>query len=85
MWFAALGDYRSDPWVVHFLARLLEGSPDVLALLGRNPFPEAPPRYVRAQVYEYRFATLAERRSTGDWWRRELKGSYLPVLWLRDH
>jgi len=83
MWFAALGDYQNDPWTVHFVARLLQGAPEVLALLAHNPFPQAPPRYIRALVYEYRFSTPAERRADGDWWRRELKGNYLPVLSLR--
>jgi predicted DCC family thiol-disulfide oxidoreductase YuxK len=83
MWFAALGDYRSDPWTVQLMGRLLQGSPDVLKLLGKNPFPGAPPRFVRAQLYEYRFTTAAERRATGDWWQREFKGAYLPVLSLR--
>ena len=82
MWFAALGTYQRNPWLVNFCFRLLEGSPDVLKLLGRNPFPAAPPRYVRAQLYDYHFTDLATRRKTGDWWRRELKGEYLPVLSL---
>lgn len=84
MWFAALGDYRSDPWTVQFMARLLAGSPDVLRLLGKNPFPGAPPHFVRAMLYEYRFTIPAERRASGNWWKRELKGSYLPPLSLRD-
>jgi len=65
------------------MVRLLEGSPDVLALMARNPFPAAPPRYVRAQVYDYRFTSLAERRATGNWWKREWKGIYLPAVSLR--
>lgn len=83
MWFAALGDYHSDPWILHFMARLLEGSPDVLRLLERNPFPNAPPRYLRAVVYQYNFTTPAERKLTGNWWRRELKGEYVPVISLQ--
>ena len=83
MWFAALSNYQANPWFVNFAVRLLEGSPDVLALVARNPFPSAPPRYVRARVYDYRFTNFAERRATGDWWRRELKGEYLPVVSLR--
>src|SRR5207302_9867869 len=27
MWFAALGDYRSNPWFVNFLVRLAQGAP----------------------------------------------------------
>jgi lipase maturation factor 1 len=84
MWFAALGSYQNDPWTLHFLAHLLQGTPEVLALMGKNPFAKAPPRYVRALLYEYRFTTLAERRATGDWWRRELNGMYVPPIALRD-
>ena len=84
MWFAALGDYRSDPWTVQLMVKLLQGSPEVLHLFANNPFPGSPPRYVRAMVYDYRFTTPAERRATGDWWQREWKGEYLPVLSLKD-
>jgi hypothetical protein len=84
MWFAALGDYQSDPWIVHFMGRLLEGSPEVLRMLADNPFPVAPPRYVRAMLYEYRFTTPAEKKATGDWWSRGLKGVYVPAVGLRD-
>jgi predicted DCC family thiol-disulfide oxidoreductase YuxK len=84
MWFAALGDYQSDPWTVQLMAKLLEGSPDVLGLLGKNPFPGSPPHFVRALLYEYRFTTPAERRATGDWWHRELRRTYLSSLALHD-
>src|SRR5208282_5184391 len=84
MWFAALGDYQSDPWIVRFMARLLQGSPEVLELLGRNPFPGGAPRYIRAQLYQYRFTTPAERKITGAWWSRELKGVYVPAVSLTN-
>jgi lipase maturation factor 1 len=84
MWFAALGDYRQNPWFINFSVRLLQGSPDVLHLLQRNPFPKAPPRYIRALVYEYHFTDMATRRKTGAWWRREQKGEYLPVISLSE-
>jgi predicted DCC family thiol-disulfide oxidoreductase YuxK len=84
MWFAALGNYQADPWILDFLTRLLEGQAEVLRLLGHNPFPDAPPRYVRALVYDYRFATPAERRASGDWWKREFRKSYVPQVSLRS-
>src|SRR5207248_6111478 len=80
MWFAALGDYRRYPWFIAFLARLLEDARPVLSLLRTNPFPAAPPRYVRATVYRYQFSDFATRRATGEWWRRERLGLYCPVL-----
>jgi lipase maturation factor 1 len=83
MWFAALSDYQHNPWFVDLCVRLLQGSAPTLALLERNPFPAAPPRYVRAQVYEYHFTGWAERRRTGAWWRRTPAGAYLPALSLR--
>ena len=64
MWFAALRSYRDYPWFLNFAARLLEGSSEVLGLLEKNPFP-GPPRYVRAQLYNYRFTDWAERSEKG--------------------
>jgi len=84
MWFAALGDYRQNPWFVDFCQRLLQGSPEVLALLEKNPFPDKPPRYIRAQLYDYYFTTADERRATGQWWKRRLIGQYFPPVSLPD-
>jgi hypothetical protein len=80
MWFAALG--RPPAWFPVLLTRLLEGSPDVLPLLGRSPFPDRPPRYVRALLYEYRMTDLETKRRTGAWWRRELVDTYFPTVSL---
>ena len=84
MWFAALGGYRENDWFVNFLYRLLKGSPAVEGLLGSNPFPGAPPRYVRALLYEYTFTDWPTRRATGAWWKRAPAGLYLPAVSLRD-
>lgn len=80
MWFAALSGPGRAPWLLAFLDRLLEGSPPVLRLLRANPFPDAPPRYVRARLWDYRFTTATERRKTGDWWSRSLLGDYGPPV-----
>ena len=80
MWFAALGSYRDNPWLVAFLFRLLEGSPEVESLLAQNPFGRAPPRYVRAVLYDYRFTDAATRRRTGAWWTREPIRLYVPAI-----
>jgi len=82
MWFAALGDIRQNPWFLYFCRRLLEGSPEVLALLRNTPFPKAPPKYLRALVYDYHFTDLSTRRRTGAWWKRELRGEYCPPISL---
>jgi len=84
MWFAALGSYPQNPWFESFCERLMQGSSPVLALLQRNPFPQHPPKYVRAEFYEYRFTTASERRSTGAWWHRQPVGEYLPPAQLNQ-
>ena len=84
MWFAALGRFEENPWFAAFLRRLLEGSPAVTRLLEKNPFPDRPPRYVRARAYDYRFTDASERRRTGAWWSREERGAYSPPLSLSD-
>jgi hypothetical protein len=83
MWFAALSNYRSTPWFSNFMVRLLQGSPDLLGLLAKNPFPSAPPKYIRALVFEYSFTDFATRHATGDWWQRTPRGLYFPATALR--
>ncbi len=80
MWFAALGTAQQNPWFVDFCQRLLQGSPAVLALLEKNPFPDQPPRYIRAELYNYHFTNFAERHMTGAWWKRKLASEYLPPI-----
>lgn len=82
MWFAAMSSYQDYPWFVNFVAKLLEGDPDVLSLLRVNPFPQKPPRYVRAELYEYHFTTPEQRKLTGAWWTRSFSGSYFPAISL---
>jgi predicted DCC family thiol-disulfide oxidoreductase YuxK len=84
MWFAALENPRSPAWFGNFMVRLLQGSPAVLDLLARNPFPGAPPKYVRAQLFDYSFTDFAERRANGRWWRSEPRGQYFPAISLED-
>ena len=84
MWFAALGSYQENLWFLNTLARLLQGKREVLQLLERNPFPDAPPAFVRARLYEYRFTGWEARRKTGDWWTRTPVAMYVPAVSLRD-
>ncbi len=82
MWFAALGSAEQNPWFGNFLLRLLQASPAVLKLLETNPFPDAPPKFVRALLYDYRFTSRTERAASGAWYRRELTGLYYPAVSL---
>ena len=74
MWFAALGTRQENPWFTRFVIRLLEGEGSVLRLLESNPFPKAPPKYIRARIFLYHFTHFGDRA----WWRREEEGLYFP-------
>lgn len=84
MWFAALSNYERNPWLIQFMIRLLQGSPPVVALLGSNPFPDRPPKYLQALVYDYRFSDAETRNREGSWWTRKLLRPYTPILQLPD-
>ncbi|ORV19553.1 lipase maturation factor family protein [Mycobacterium celatum] len=82
MWFAAISPHYAYPWLRAFLVRLLENDPPTLRLLRRNPFPGSPPKFVRAQLYHYRFTTARELIRERAWWHRTLEGLYVPPVAL---
>ena len=80
MWFAALGRVETTPWFQSFLIRLLQGSPEVLALLEKNPFPDQPPKFLRAISDDYSFTTSGDK----NWWHREPAAIYCPEVSIRQ-
>jgi hypothetical protein len=83
MWFAALGSWRENQWVIALMAKLLEGEPTVLHLLANNPFPGHPPRYMQATLWDYHFTDFKTRAAHGGWWRRQIIGPYCPPVSLK--
>ena len=65
MWFAALGTYHQNPWLMSFAFRLLNGQKEVLALINNveNPFRDNPPKYVKASLYHYHYTQWSQRWS----------------------
>ncbi len=84
MWFASLGRFDDNAWFSSFVQRILQGDREVTALLATNPFPDKPPKYLRAQSYRYHFTDAKELFSTGNWWKRTYVGAYMPMAALRD-
>ncbi|MGC2231897.1 MAG: lipase maturation factor family protein, partial [Candidatus Acidiferrum sp.] len=82
LWFASLGEWRDNPIVLRTERCLLSNDPDVLALFASNPFPQEPPREVRAVLWQYWFTSMAEKREHGLWWRRQFLGLYAPTIEL---
>ena len=83
MWFAALSGARENPWFIRTMVGLLRDSKPVNALFEQTPFGGAQPKLLRATIYEYHFTSWEERQKTGNYWKRELKGLYFPVISLR--
>src|SRR5213082_1239178 len=76
IWFAAMASPAEYPWTLHFVWKLLHNDRGTLSLIANNPFPDAPPHYIRARLYRYEFAPIGDQA----WWKRELVGEWLPVL-----
>jgi len=75
---------RYDVWFLRFVQRLLTGDSAILGLMGKNPFPERPPAFVRALFYRYRYTDWQQKRETGAWWTRQLLGIYLDPVSLES-
>jgi hypothetical protein len=73
-----------DLWFIRFLRSLLTGDQGILGLMGKNPFAEEPPHFIRALFYRYRYTDRETKRRTGAWWTRELLGTYLRPISLEE-
>lgn len=78
LWFAAMSDPAHYPWTLHLVWKLLHGDPGLLSLMEANPFPDAPPHWIRAELYRYRFAR--GDGADGAWWTRQRVATWLPPL-----
>lgn len=84
MWFAALDPYGNQQWYISFAVKLLQGEPAVLKLMATNPFPDRPPKFVRADMFDYHFSDAATRSQTGAWWTRTRTGALLAPISLQQ-
>ena len=86
MWFVGNGAARGEaiedePWLVHLVWQLLAGERSPKRLLAHDPFPDEPPRWIRAGIWRYQFSSS---RDGGQWWQRERVGEYLRPLSSAD-
>jgi hypothetical protein len=82
LWFLPMGTPSDSPWLVSLIDKLLHNDPQALSLIGSNPFPNAPPRYIRAVSYTYEFARPGNPRHL--YWTRQRQGLWLPALSAND-
>jgi hypothetical protein len=82
MWFAALENVRANPWFVRFLVRLLEGSPEVLSLVEKSPFPGRPAEVLFAR--KFTITTYQMGRPDSGLVEAGNPREYCPPISLRD-
>ena len=82
MWFAAMSGYQEHPWILNLILHLLKGDPQTIGLISVNPFPHAPPKFMRAELFLYELTDRIERRKTENIWRRQKVGDYLEPVSL---
>ncbi len=73
IWFAAMSQADDEPWLVHFVWKLLHNDAGARSLLANDPFPAAPPELIRVRLFGYRLKRYGE----SGWWSREEKGVWL--------
>ena len=83
LWFCSLGDWQQNEIVPRTEEQLLANSYDALHLFASNPFPAAPPKYVRAVLWQYWFTSMKDKHDSGNWWKRQLLGLYAPEITLQ--
>lgn len=79
-WFAAMSTPDRYPFMAHLVWKLLENDRPTLSLLATNPFPEAPPRHVRVDLYRYQMSPPTAKT----WWTRTRLEPWLPPLSKED-
>jgi hypothetical protein len=80
LWFASLGGWQDNTFVVQVEEGLLNAEPDILTLFAGNPFAGDPPTQVRAVLWQYKFTNWQEKREQNLWWNRQEIGLYAPAL-----
>jgi hypothetical protein len=84
MWFLPFAWLRGERlrrplWFERLVEALLMGSPDVLALIEGNPFPDEPPRFVRARLVQFAFTAPGKGTSQAkSWWELSELGEFAP-------
>ena len=95
MWFAALGGYQSNPWLIHLVYKILNGCRPVLELLDEPTLASGLDRIhaIRAILYNYDFTRIDtpwNKKIPGvsfnqtQWWTRSHRKQYLPEIHRGD-
>jgi hypothetical protein len=78
IWFAAMSDRPGDPWIFHFVWKLLDGDRAIRELVAVDPFAGERPRWVRIRRFRYHLEPLG----APTWWTRSDEQPWLQPLAL---
>ncbi|HVX26204.1 MAG TPA: lipase maturation factor family protein [Parafilimonas sp.] len=78
MWFASMSSPDEYPWTLNLIWKLLHNDTNATTLFAKNPFPNKPPKYIRAVLYQYSFAPPGNAQHV--WWTRKELGDWIPPL-----
>lgn len=81
MWIAAVvGTIDRSPWIYNFLLKLLERNEEVVRLLESDPWQGAdePAKYIRMDVFRYKFHKPVSGKGKQPYWDREFVGRFYP-------
>ena len=79
MWFAALGNFSQNQWIVNMISRIINNEKSVLKFIKINPFENSKPKFVRIMSYRYTFTNNMNKNT----WKRELIGEYSPIMEIK--
>jgi len=83
IWFASMSTADEYPWTLNLVSKLLHNDPGAVSLFAANPFPEKPPRFIRAVLYRYSFAKPGN--PDGRYWNRErISDDWIPAMSVND-
>ena len=80
IWFAAMGDYFHNPWVLHYVYKLLQNDEKSLSLIRVNPFEYSRPTFIKIDVYQY--ALNKRSQKTDPYWNRKYLKPFIPPVSL---
>jgi hypothetical protein len=80
MWFASMSTPDEYPWTENLVWKLLHNDKQAVNLFATDPFPNKPPKYLRAILYQYSFANKSQKL----FWTRQRIGLWLPAMSAQD-
>ncbi len=80
IWFSGMHQHLDEEWLFRLVVRLLQNEQVIKDLFAMNPFGDAPPKFIKMDLYKYEFTGLPAWPQR--WWKRQLVREYMPPVSL---